>query len=179
MLRFSIGILCVLQAVNGAIVCSRGNVGPTPVASFAPGIYYYWTCDKNPYATKMWYQLVNPDGFKLRVTLTDGINDCNSNDSSVGAKPEVSYPPLGLTNVSMWNGSCNQVPCCLKVACDRSNSRNCTSVALQFRFSNDLNEDSSSHNVDEDGIQKTMELYQNNQPSLKNKLSRRFCLDLF
>ena len=157
MFRFTIGILCVLQAVRGAVVCSRGIAGPLPIASFAPGRFFLWTCNQNPYATKMWYQLVNPDGFKLKVTLADGINDCDSNDMGVGAKPEVSYPALGLTNVSMWNGSCNQVPCCLKVACDRANSGNCTGAALQYRFSNDLNEVTSSHNADAAGILKTID----------------------
>jgi hypothetical protein len=161
MLRFAIVILCVLQAVHSAVVCSRGSdsEGPLPISGeFEPGSFYRFRCDTNPYATKMWYQLVNPDGFNLRVTLTDGINDCNSNNMVDGAKPEVSYPALGLTNVSMWNGSCNQVPCCLKVSCDRSNSGNCTSVALQYRFSNDLSEVSPSPlNDDADGILQTMD----------------------
>lgn len=102
----------------------------------------------------MWYTLLNPDGFALAVTLTDGINDCNSNIMTVGAKTEVSYPPLGLTNVTMWSGSCNQVPCCLKVSCDRANTGNCTGVALQYRFTNAFDEVSSSVDDDSDGILK-------------------------
>jgi hypothetical protein len=149
---FAVGLLCALQAVRGAVVCQRGISSPLPIASFAPGRYFWWRCEQNPYATEMWYTLLNPDGFRLQVTVADGINDCNSNDMAVGAKPEVSYPALGLTNVTMGSGSCNQVPCCIKVACDRANSGNCSAAALQYRFTNALDEVPSSVDEDAGGI---------------------------
>ena len=86
----------------------------------------------------MWYSIFNPDGFKLAVTVTDGINDCNSNIIGQGAKTENSYTGLGFTNVTFFNGPCNQVPCCIKVSCERSNSANCTNVAVKYSFDNDL-----------------------------------------
>jgi hypothetical protein len=152
MFRFcAVGLLCALQAVRGAVVCQRPFY---PLASFQPGYYKQWDCEQNPYATDMSYTLLNPEGFRLAVTLTDGINDCNSNTVAAGAKPEVSYPALGLTNVTMGSGSCNQVPCCLKVLCDRSNSGNCTGVSLTYLFTNALDEVSSSVDEDSDGILK-------------------------
>ena len=128
-------VLLALSA-EGSIVCSR------PLAtlpSVSPGRFFNYKCDANPYATRVTYHMENPDGFSLTTRLVDGVNDCNNNAVTQQAgKPESSYTQLGLSNLTFFNGPCNQVPCCLKILCAAQNSRNCSSIKLSSTFENDL-----------------------------------------
>lgn len=138
----------LVASAHADAVCSRTR-GTGQLKPWAPGRFFHWDCNGNPYATRMWYSITNPDGFKLTVTVTDGINDCNSNIVTQGAKTENSYVGLGFTNVTFFDGPCNQVPCCIKVSCERSNTANCTNVAVKYSFDNDLS-NTDSHTSDEE-----------------------------
>ena len=132
-------VMAMLACAKSSLVCNR------PLTSMGtlwrPNSIYTWNCNNNPYATRMWYHLENPDGFRISVKLLDGANDCASlTYDSLNGKPEVSYTNLGLTNTTMFDGRCNQVPCCLKMLCLQGNSGNCTNVKLSYQFSNDLND---------------------------------------
>ena len=137
-------------SAEGRSVCSRSLV--TLPSSWNPGTFYNFKCDANPYATRVVYHMENPDGFMLTTRLVDGINDCNNNAVTQQAgKPESSYTQLGLSNLTFFNGPCNQVPCCLKIVCATQNSRNCSSVKLSYTFENDIatatNDDSTTVEV--------------------------------
>jgi hypothetical protein len=119
-----------------SVVCERTK---RVLPSWGLGKYLTIRCDSNPYATRLTHSIVNPDGFVLTVTVADGANDCAPGaGSAAGAKPENSYTSLGLSNVTFFNGPCNQVPCCIKISCTTKNSQNCSNVSLGYVFENDL-----------------------------------------